>query len=121
MPALTSSPPADELTPAAMLPVARRQIPAWLMSFLLHFTVFTAAAYFIKDTPRGIAGVEESKEAGIVLVSSKHGKKEYFDSEGGGGLLTDSASEGSGSPTSAGTPFPSAEELPKSNGAQLPS
>src|SRR5436190_10232541 len=117
--ASTTSTPAEELA-SATIPATRRQIPAWLMSFLLHFTVFTAAAFFIKDVPRGIAGVEESKEAGIVLVSSRHGKKEYFDSEGGGGLLTESASDSSGAPTSAGSPFPSAEEMPKSPGPQLP-
>ncbi len=122
MRSLPSSPAAaEEMTPAELPPASRRQIPAWVMSFLLHFSVFTAAAYFIHDTPRGIAGVEEGKEAGIVLVSSNHGKKEYFDSEGGGGLLTESASDSSGAPTSAGTPFPSAEELPKTAGPQLPS
>jgi hypothetical protein len=55
------------------------------MSFLLHFSVFTACAYFIKDVPRGIAGVEEGKEGGIVLVSSGRGKPEYFASDAGGG------------------------------------
>jgi hypothetical protein len=111
---------AEGLTPADMPPAVRRQIPAWMMSFLLHFTCFTAAAYFIKDTARGISGVEASKEAGIVLVSSHHGKKDYFDSEGGGGLLAESSSDSSGSPTSAGSPFPSAEEIPQAPGAKLP-
>lgn len=111
---------AEGLTPAELPPAARRQIPAWLLSFLLHFSVFTAAAYFVKDVPRGIAGVEESKEAGIVLVSSGRGKPEYFANEGGGGTLIDGESSSS-APASAGSPFPETAELPKTTGPKLPS
>ncbi|MBC7854329.1 MAG: hypothetical protein IAF94_12925 [Pirellulaceae bacterium] len=103
-----------------MSPVARRQIPAWLMSFLLHFSVLTACAVFLKEEPRGIAGVEEGKEAGIVLVSTGRGKPEYFANEGGGGTLTTGDSEAS-APASAGSPFPETVELPKANGPKLPS
>ncbi|MGI8978913.1 MAG: vWA domain-containing protein [Pirellulaceae bacterium] len=103
-----------------MPPAARRQIPAWLMSFLLHFSVLTTCAYFIKDTPRGIAGVEDGKEAGIVLVSSGRGKPEYFANEGGGGTLTTGDNSAS-APASAGSPFPESVELPKTNGPKLPS
>jgi hypothetical protein len=111
---------AEALTPADMPPVVQRQIPAWLMSFLLHFSVLTACAYFIKDAPRGIAGVEEGKEAGIVLVSSGRGKPEYFANEGGGGTLTTGDSEAS-APASAGSPFPDSAEQPKTTGPKLPS
>lgn len=110
---------AAEGLPAAVMPAARRQIPAWLMSFLLHFSVLTTCAIFIRDVPRGIAGVEESKEAGIVLVSSGRGKPEYFANEGGGGTLTTGDAEAS-APASAGSPFPDAAEQPKTTGPQLP-
>jgi hypothetical protein len=105
--------------PVAVMPAARRQIPAWLMSFLLHFSVFTTCAIFIRDVPRGIAGVEEGKEAGIVLVSSGRGKPEYFANEGGGGTLTTGDSEAA-APASAGSPFPDAAEQPKTAGPKLP-
>ena len=112
--------PAGEIAPAAMPPVAPRQIPAWLMSFLLHFSVFTACAIFIRDVPRGIAGVEEGKEGGIVLVSSGRGKPEYFANEGGGGTLITGDSSPS-APASTGSPFPEAAELPNATGPKLPS
>jgi hypothetical protein len=114
-----TAPTAEGLAPAA-LPAPRRQIPAWLMSFLLHFSVFTACAYFIKDVPRGIAGVEEGKEGGIVLVSSGRGKPEYFASDAGGGTVTNGDSEAS-APASAGSPFPDAAEQPAASGPKLPS
>lgn len=119
-PPLPSPTAAGELTPAEMPPATRRQIPAWLMSFVLHFSVFTACAVFIRDVPRGIAGVEEGKEAGIVLVSSGRGKPEYFANEGGGGTLATGDSEAS-APANTGSPFPDSAEQPKSTGPKLPS
>ena len=121
MKAPPSSPTAAEVqTPAGMSPVVRQQVPAWLMSFLLHFSVLTACAYFIKDEPRGIAGVEEGKEAGIVLVSRGRGKPEYLANEGGGGTLT-TADSVTSAPASAGSPFPEAAERPQTPGPKLPS
>ena len=108
-----------ELSPAAIPPAAARlQIPAWLMSFLLHFCVFTACAYFIRDKPRGIAGVEPGKEAGIVLVSSTQGKSSYLDqNEAASGDAADSASNSASAAVSS--PFPDAIALP-SPGPVLP-
>ena len=121
MPATSSSPTnAEGLTPAHIIPAARRQVPAWLMSFLLHFSVLTSCAYFIKEVPRGIAGIEEGKEAGIVLVSRGRGKPEYFANDGGGGTLTTGDSEASAS-ASTSSPFPESAEQPKTTGLKLPS
>jgi von Willebrand factor type A domain len=108
------------MSPAELPPVHRRQIPAWLMSFLLHFSCFTVCALFIKDSPPGIAGVDEGKEGGIVLVSSGRGKPEYFANEGGGGELITGDSAPSPS-AGAGSPFPDAAEQPRTNGPKLPS
>lgn len=109
----------SELSPAALsIPAQRLQIPAWLMSFLLHFCVFTTAAIFLKQNPRGIAGIEESKEAGIVLVSSTSGKQNYLDeTEAGGGIGGESSDNAAASAASA---FPDSVELPKTSGPALP-
>lgn len=97
----------------------RRPIPAWLLSFLLHFLTLGLCAYTIQEAPRGIAGVEPAREAGIVLVSSSHGKVRYLEE-------SDSAEESlNANPTTKAvdieSSFPDSDLLPGSSGPQLPS
>ncbi len=102
---------------------ARAPIPAWLLSFLLHCSLFTVAAILFRATPRGIP--EPGRGAGIVLVkASAAGKVEYFAEEGAGGNAHAGGSPLTGAvanTTRVPNPLPGMEQLPQSAGPQLPS
>jgi len=56
----------------------RRQIPAWLLSIVLHAVLVTAAALVIKATPQGAAS-EPDRSGGIVLVNQSSAERSYQD------------------------------------------
>jgi hypothetical protein len=94
-----------------------QNIPSWLMSTILHLSVFTLLSLYITGTPRG-ADVEESRVGGITLAKLSGGATNYL-SEGD---ETDSAaSASSSSPAAAGAEaLPELTELPLTGGPQLP-
>ncbi len=55
----------------------RREVPAWLLSWVLHLGVFVALALLIRTSPRQPPG-EPGRGGGIVLVQQSQGKVEYF-------------------------------------------
>ncbi|HMC12113.1 MAG TPA: hypothetical protein VKH44_12520 [Pirellulaceae bacterium] len=100
----------------------RAAIPAWLMSFILHFSVLTLGAIFFRVAPRGIE--EPGRGVGIVLTqTSLPGQAEYFADSGeggsnaGGAPLTGGAAQ---SAVNAAIPLPGPEQLPQTSGPQLP-
>ena len=97
--------------------IVRRTVPAWLLSVALHCTTFTVLGLVVQDTPRGIAGVEPSREGGIVLVHRSAAKTEYLSDEEPGGAPQASAAAGSNAPVSS---FPELIEPLLNDGPQLP-
>jgi len=73
--ALSYARPAD----AAVAPrwSLRREVPAWLLSWVLHLGVFVALALLVRTSPRQPPG-EPGRAGGIVLVQQSQGKVEYF-------------------------------------------
>lgn len=97
--------------------IAGRNMPAWLLSLGLHFTAFTVLSFVVDTQPRGIAGVEPGRDAGIVLVHRSAKKTEYLSDEDAGGSFSQSDAT---SVAEAATPLPSATLPPLGNGPQLP-
>src|SRR5436190_7642290 len=97
--------------------VKRRTVPAWVMSAVLHFTVFLTLSFVLRMSPRG-AAVEPNRTGGIVLVQGTQGKPEYL-AEGtpssAGGAPSGSTAVG------ASSPLPSSEEAPVDLAGLLPS
>ncbi len=106
--------PAHSATAAGFEPAepvtARRPLPAWLMSVLLHAVVLLVFGLTIRvATPSG-ARVEPDRAGGIVLVQRSEGRRDYFD-----GRTEDAArqaSPDSSAPATAAAVLPSAAELP---------
>jgi hypothetical protein len=93
-----------------------RGVPAWLLSLGLHFTTFTVLSLVVTVQPRGIAGVEPGRNAGIVLVHRSAQKTEYLSDEDAGGSLTSA----SAATSAAASPLPDAALPPPTDGPQLP-
>lgn len=54
----------------------KRQIPAWLFSFVLHCLVFIVLAIALRFAPQGVAR-ETNRSVGIALVKQEQGEREY--------------------------------------------
>lgn len=111
-PALTAEiDPPDEM-------VARRPVPAWLMSVVLHAAVLLVFGLTIRvATPSG-ADVEPDRTGGIVLVKRFEGQREYFD--GGDEAAARQASPDAAAQANAAAMLPSAAELPFDLNGVLP-
>jgi hypothetical protein len=57
----------------------RRGIPAWILSLLLHSTIFAVLLLTIRQMPRG-APIEGDRQAGIVLVDNSQPDAQYLTS-----------------------------------------
>ncbi len=65
------------LLPGEQRLVPNRQLPAWLLSFLLHTILFTTIFLALRSIPNGAAEID-AREAGIVLVNADSQKTEYL-------------------------------------------
>ena len=54
----------------------KRQLPAWLLSLILHTVVFLALVLALRFAPRGVAR-EADRSVGIALVKQQEGEREY--------------------------------------------
>jgi hypothetical protein len=111
----------ENATPLTSQWLRRRGIPAWLLSLLLHLTVFTALGLIVKDVPRGHpAGDEFARGGEIVLARAGAASTVYFsDGEEAAASGTTSPKASAASGGRAMEPFPDAPELP-GGGPQLP-
>lgn len=103
--------------PTEDLGFARRRVPAWLMSGVLHFTVFLTLSFLLRFTPRGDT-LEPNRAGGIVLVKNSQGKTQYLSEGGPEGSVT---SHASASTESGSSPLPSAADVPVNLAGMLPS
>ena len=62
----------------------RPEVPAWLISMLLHLSVLTVLGLTLRLAPQPAAGTERTAEVGIVL-KHQDGEKEYYAGEQDGG------------------------------------
>ncbi|MEX2026162.1 MAG: hypothetical protein WEH44_02660, partial [Pirellulaceae bacterium] len=97
----------------------RRGIPAWLLSLLLHLSVFTVLGLVVQVTPGGLPHAGDTLRGGeIVLASNATGKTEYFsDADGGDSQQAESNSEAT---AEAASPASAVPDLPPTGGPQLP-
>jgi hypothetical protein len=68
----------------------RPEIPAWLISMLLHLSVLTVLGLTLRLAPQPAAGTERTAEVGIVL-KHQEGQKEYYVGEQDGGSQSPAA------------------------------
>lgn len=97
----------------------RRGIPAWLLSLLLHLSVFTVLGLVLNEAPRGLPAGDDLPRGGeIVLARAGAVSTQYFqDGDGAAAAGGNSAQAASSGGTSK--PFPDAADLP-GGGPQLP-
>lgn len=95
-------------------------IPAWLLSLLLHLSIFTVLGLVLKEVPHGLPAGDDLPRGGeIVLARGSAFKTEYF-SDGDGASSTGNSSAVSASAGGGTTqPLPDASDLP-GGGPQLP-
>jgi hypothetical protein len=94
-----------------------QNIPSWLMSSILHLSVFTLLSIYVTATPQG-ADVEENRVGGITLAKLSGGATNYL-SEGDD--ANSAAPAGSNTPAAAGSSaLPELTDLPLTNGPRLP-
>lgn len=120
---LSASPAAADLADAeaAVATAAwmrRRGIPAWLLSLLLHLSVFTVLGLVVQVTPGGLPNAGDTLRGGeIVLASNATGKTEYFSDADGGDSSRATATNADATADAAVSAVP---ELPPTGGPQLP-
>ena len=96
-----------------------RGIPAWLLSLLLHLSVFTILGLVIRDVPHGLPHGDETPRGGqIVLARAGATATEYF-SDGDGAAAGMSSNAHAGNAANLSQVFPDLPELP-GGGPQLP-
>ncbi len=64
---------ADQMAP-------HHPVSAWMMSLVLHSSIFVTLALTLRFAPRGVA-LEPDRNVGIVLVHEREGQREYFDGD----------------------------------------
>lgn len=101
---------------AADLPIVRRGIPAWILSFAMHGTIFAVMLFTIRQVPRG-AEVEGDREAGIVLVKNSPEQAEYLTS----GDMNSNAGDNADSTQPLSESLPSAQSMESDLAGLLPS
>ena len=84
---------------------AKRELPAWALSFLLHGLIVAALIFMLSKFRNGASEVE-NRSGGIVLVDIKSDTTEYLSD---GDVVESSPQE-----TQQPPPRPAAEELPPS-------
>ncbi len=100
--------------------LARRPVPAWLMSSLLHTALLLLLGLTFRVTiERPGADVEPGRSGGIVLVKRSDGKPEYFDGGEEGTALR--ASRETTAASNAASPLPSSADLTFNLDGVLPS
>ena len=106
--------PRSTITQTANQAAPRRTVPAWIMSVLLHTTLFLLLALTVRVTSRG-AAVEPDRTAGIVLARRVHDRIEYFEGE-------DRVEPNADTPSAISSPPPIASEelLPDAPDVDLP-
>ena len=98
----------------------RRGIPAWLLSLLLHLSVFTVLGLVVQVTPGGLPQAGDTLRGGeIVLARDSTGKTEYF-SDADGGDSQQSAPNTEATASAAASPVAAVPDLPPTGGPQLP-
>jgi hypothetical protein len=94
---------------------ARRRVPAWLLSAVLHGTLVVLCALFAPLPSRGVAP-EPTRRAGIVLVQESRDGVQYFSADEPAAAA---APEAAG-PRGLEAALPSASELPLEAASLLP-
>jgi hypothetical protein len=98
--------------------LARRPVPAWLMSLLLHAALLLVLGLTVRVTPGAGSVAEPDRSGGIVLVQRSDGRREYFD--GGDEAVARRSSPDVAAQSSAAAALPSAQELPIDLAGVLP-
>ncbi len=106
-------------TPPASLDLAkemqgRRPVSAWVLSVVMHTTLFVLLGISWKMIPKG-AAIESDREVGIVLVHQQSGEREYTDPN-----ANDSANDVSASAQATRDAMPSTNEIPVDLSEVLP-
>jgi hypothetical protein len=102
--------------PAEMM--ARRPVPAWVMSVVLHAAVLLVFGLTIRVASPSGADVEPDRTGGIVLVKRSEGRQEYFDRSDE--TADRQASPDTAAPSTAAAMLPSPAELPVDFDGVLP-
>lgn len=110
--------PADLSRPNDLAWLKQRQMPAWVLSMLLHFVTLTILSVTMKGSARGVIGGESERGGGIALASSSGGGgTEYtFDESSTEGAASNSTAAVSSS-ASSDQAFPDASEAPAGSSA----
>ena len=99
----------------------RRGIPAWLLSLLLHLSVFTILGLVVQVTPGGLPNAGDTLRGGeIVLASNATGKTEYFSDADGGDSSQAAATNADVAVDATASPVAAVPEQPPTGGPQLP-
>ncbi len=95
--------------PYFLSPLTRdRQVPAWLMSLVLHTVLFTLLLLVLKVTPKGAAEIEH-REGGIVLADTSAEVTEYLSE---GDFLESGAAASNVAAQQSSPPSTSVDDLP---------
>src|SRR5688500_3043293 len=98
----------------------RRGAPAWLLSLLLHLTVFTVLGLTFQDRPRGGNDGGELPRGGEIVLAQATGTKTSYFSEGDSAATGGSAGDASAAPSGQEfQPLPDEDQRP-GGGPQLP-
>lgn len=97
--------------------IPNRQLPAWLLSFLLHTVLFTTIFLVLRSIPQGAAETD-AREAGIVLVNADSQKTEYLTEGEVEDVTSATTSAASPPPLTAEQQLP--PDLPGIDAAQTP-
>ncbi|HUE73486.1 MAG TPA: hypothetical protein VMP01_21590 [Pirellulaceae bacterium] len=115
----TAADPAEAEATAAWM--RRRGIPAWLLSLLLHLSVFTVLGLVVQVTPGVLPNAGDTLRGGeIVLASNATGKTGYFSDADGGDSSPAAATNADATAEAAASPVSAVSELPPTGGPQLP-
>jgi len=98
-----------------------REVPAWLLSLMLHFVLIVVLALFVRVSYQG-AAIEGDRGGGIVLAMDVAGEAEYFGadqaSQGGPSAAASAQAEQAALPAGQQRPADFAGMLPRETGGE---
>ncbi len=100
-------------------PKIAHELPAWLLSLMLHATLLVTLGFMVRVTQRG-ADLEPARGGGIVLARNVDGSSEYFGEEDAEDAAASASTESSESPDTAQSALPSGPEMPVDLAGMLP-
>ena len=97
----------------------RRGVPAWLLSLLLHLTVFTVLGLTFQVRPRGGNDGDELPRGGEIVLAQATGTKTSYFAEGDAAAAGGSAGDSTAASEETIQPLPDEDQRP-GGGPQLP-